>query len=200
MMLLQKMATKVPKMPLVLAAFLQEDEVSAPSVAAYKSQSGGVLQMLEKLEKKFKKELDEVTLEETNRAHNYEMEMQHWTDTITALKADLSEKKSEKGKTKAESAKAKGELVKTKAELKEDEKMLAEITATFAAKKTLFADNQKTREEEIAAISKAIEIISSPEVSEGYSENLALVSTRSQTVSLLQTQSSAKRVAVKERV
>merc|ERR1719316_253421 len=172
--LLQRMATTVPKMDLVLAAFLEDQEVGAPAAAAYESQSDGVIAMLEGLEKKFKKELDECQLEESNKAHAYELEMQHLTDTVAATKADLSEKQAQRGKTAADSAKAKGELVKTKEELEEDKKMLVEVKSTFATKKSMFEGNQKTRTEELAAIAKAIEIISSPQVSKGYSDNINL--------------------------
>merc|ERR1719174_2049968 len=188
--LLQQMSATTPKMSLILAAFLQEDEVGAPKAAAYESQSDGVLAMLKGLEKKFKKEL-----EESNKAHNYELEMQHLTDTVASTKADLAEKKEQKGKTEAESAKAKGELVKTKTELEEDEKMLVEVQSTFATKKAMFETNQKTHTDELAAISKAIEIISSPEVSGSFSQVNSAKAT-----SLLQTQSSKRRVVMRHRV
>jgi hypothetical protein len=90
----------------------------------------------------------------------------------------------------SESAKAKGELQKTKAELTEDEKMLVEVTATFNTKKSMYETNQKTRADEIAAITKAIDLISSPAVS-GASFTQ---------VSLLQTQSTSRRVVARQRV
>merc|ERR1719453_101304 len=191
--LLQSMSEQMPE---VLLAFIAEDEVGAPAAAAYKGQSSGVIAMLEGLEKKFKKELDELELVESNKANAYELEMQHLTDTVAATKADVSEKQAEKGKTAAESAKAKGELVKTKDELDEDKKMLVESKATLATKTALFQTNQKTRTEEIAAIAKAIEIISSPDVAAGYSKNINLA----QATSLLQTQSTKRRVTVTHRV
>jgi DNA repair exonuclease SbcCD ATPase subunit len=201
--LLQRMSISVPKMSSLLATLQQmsdelgqEQQPGAPAAAAYKSQSDGVLSLLNSLEEKFKKELDESQLEESNKAHHYDMEMQHLTDTVKAEKVDLSQKKAEKGKTEAESAKAKGELTKTKAELKEDEKMRVEVQATFTTKKELFDTNQKTRKEEIVAMSKAIEIISSPEVAGSYSENINL----KQVTSLLQTHSSKRRVVARQRV
>jgi len=173
----------------IVQAFLEEEELGAPAAAAYKSQSGGVLGMLEGLGKKFKKELDECELEESNKAHAYSLEMQHLTDTVNAMKVDLSEKQAEKGKRAAESAKANGELIKTKDELQEDKKTLTEVTSTLASKTDMFNGNQKTRSDELTAISKAIEIISSPDVS-----------FRQQATSLLQTQSSSRRVAIKNQV
>jgi len=194
--LLQRMSTKVPKMPLILAAFLEEDELGAPKSAAYKGQSAGILSILKGLAKKFKKELDECELEESNKANAYELELQHLSDTVAATKVDLSEKRAGKGKTTADSAKAKGDLQQTKDELAADEKMLVEVKSTFKTKKSSFDANQKVRADELAAISKAIQIISSPQVSLLH----ASTSTSNQAISLLQTQSSKRRVAARQRV
>jgi len=194
--MLQSMATTVPKMPLVLASFLEEDELGAPKAAAYKSQSGGILAMLKSLGEKFKKELDECELEESNKAHAYELEMQHLTDTVNAVKIDLSEKLEGKGTRTAEGAKANGDLVKTQAELAENKKMLVEVTSTLETKHAMFKENQKTRQGELDAISKAIDIISSPDVAASYSNKVNLA----QVTSLLQTQTSKHRVASRQRV
>jgi hypothetical protein len=194
-MLLQQMATTVPKMPIVLAAFLEEEELGAPKAAAYESQSDGIMSMLKGLQKKFKKELDECELEETNKRNAYELELQHLSDTVKATKTDLAEKEAMKGKTAAAFAKANGELVQTKNELESDEKMLVEVKSTYQTKKALFDGNQKTRTEELAAMSKAIEIISSPAVSESYSKKINLA----QVTSLLQ-MSSQRRVAARQQL
>merc|ERR1719335_1044666 len=63
-MLIQKMAVNVPGMQRVLAAFLEMksnekeslrgSQSGGPAVAAYEFQSGGIIEMLEKLKKKFK--------------------------------------------------------------------------------------------------------------------------------------------------
>jgi hypothetical protein len=195
--LLQGLATTMPKMDAVLAAFLEEQDqqLGAPAADAYQSQSDGILGMLKGLEAKFKKELDECMAVESNKAHAYQLEMQHLTDTVKATEIELSEKKAHKGKTMSDSAKAKGELSKTKAELTADEKMLVEVTATFRTKKSMFETNQKTRKDELGAITKAIELICSPQVAESYSENMKFAQ-----VSLLQTQSSSRRVAARHRV
>lgn len=191
--LLQTLASVSPKMPLILAAFLEEEELGAPKAAAYQGQSAGIIGILDGLAKKFKKELDECQLEESNKANAFELELQHLTDTVTSEKVDLSEKRAEKGKTAAESAKAKGELQTTKDELADDKRMLVEVKATYTTKSDMFNANQKVRADELVAIGKAIEIISSPQVS-------LISSNHAQVTSLLQTQSSKRRVAVKQRV
>merc|ERR1719428_2534898 len=119
------------------------------------------------------------------------------TDTIAHMNADLEEKQTAKAKLTAEVGAAEEQLANTKAELAEDEKMLAEITSTYAAKTEAFNANQKTRAAEIDAIKKAIEIISSPEVAGSYAKNnlgLAQVASKS----LLQMSCASKRSSLKE--
>merc|ERR1711862_480203 len=91
--LLQGLTESMPKLSSSLAVFLQEQdqEVGAPAAAAYESQSDGILDMLKGLEGKFKKELDECMVEESNKAHAYQMEMQHLTDLTKTTKIELSE-------------------------------------------------------------------------------------------------------------
>merc|ERR1719355_396562 len=102
----------------------------------------------------------------------------HLTDLITRNSQDRAEKAATKGKTAAASGKAKGELADAQAELAENEKLLADITSTFGVKTETYQENQKVRALELEAISKAIEIISAPEVSGSYKGhiNLAQVS------------------------
>jgi len=167
--LLQKMAVTMPPMRKVLAAFLEEQSskapFGAPAVAAYESQSGGIVEMLEKLEKKFSKELADCEEEEANKAHNYDLEMLHLSNSIKAATEDREEKAAVKAERTAAKAEAEGQLADTKADLAEDEKTLADTQATFEVKKTAFAANQEVRKAELAAIKKAIEIISSGAVS-----------------------------------
>merc|ERR1719388_47825 len=100
--------------------------------------------------------------------------------------ADREEKSALKAATAADSAKAKGELEETKAEKAADEKQLADMTATFEAKTATYKENQKVRKGELEALSKAIEIISSPEVAGSYAGHVNAAMAQTQVVSLLQ--------------
>merc|ERR1719277_838896 len=166
---LQKMAVAKPGMRRVLAAFIQETQNQeaargGPAVAAYEFQSGGIIELLEKFLKKFKGELEEVESEESNQAHNFDLEVIQLSDTIDYMKKEIEEKSVLKAKRASDSAQAKSDLAATKTELAEDEKTLAEMTATFEAKTDTFKTNQEVRTQELAAISKAIEIIANPDV------------------------------------
>jgi transcription antitermination factor NusG len=194
-MLLQQMAKTTPGMTRVLAAFLQEKERQdgAPTVAAYDFQSGGIIDLLEGLLKKFKGELADVEEEESNEAHYYDLEMIHLTDTITKSTSDSEEKSVLKSKTAAASAKAKGDLADTRKQLADDKALKAEVEATFAAKSSTYEENQKVRKQELEALGKAIEIISDSSVAGSYKEHINLAQMAK--VSLLQTESSKRRFA-----
>jgi len=197
---LQKQAVAKPAMRRVLAEFLQvtqkqEEFRGGPAVAAYEFQSGGIIALLEKFLTKFKRELSEVEREESNQSNNYDLEMINLSNTIDYLKKEIEEKSVLKSKRAAESAQAKSDLASTQKELAEDEKTLADMTATFAAKTDTFKVNQDVRKQELEAISKAIEIISSPTVAGNTQINLA-----QQKTSFLQVRSAKSRVNARQRL
>merc|ERR1719162_1456859 len=199
MMLMQTMASTKPAMRRVLAAFLQDKEEKAqggPAVAAYEFQSGGIIALLEKFSKKFKDELAEVESEESNQAHNFDLEMIHLSDTIAYMNKEHEEKSVLKAKRSSASAAAKGELTDTKADLAEDQTTLRDMKATFTAKSDTFKANQAVRKQELEAIGKAIEIISDPNVSGSYGKHINLVQAAKST--FLQMRSVRQRVSSRQ--
>jgi len=200
MALMQKMAASKNGMRRVLAAFLQEKEDSTrggPAVAAYEFQSGGIIQLLEKFLKKFEGELADVEEEESNQAHNFDLEMIHLSDTIAYLKKELEEKSVLKAKRASDSAADQGDLASTKEALAEDQKTLQDMKATFAAKSDTFKANQEVRKQELEAIGKAIEIISNPNVSGSYSKHINFAQAAKST--FLQVRSVRARVSSRQR-
>jgi len=164
-------------------------------VAAYEFQSEGIVAILEKLLEKFKGELAETEEQEANQAHAFKLQMIHLSNTIEAMESDRAEKTALKGKRSSESARAKGELADTRAELAEDQKFLMEMKATFEAKTATFLANQAVRKDEIAALKKAVEIMSSPAAADSYAEHINLA----QATSLLQVRSAKMRVTARDR-
>lgn len=200
--MLQKIAKSTPGMRRVLAEFLQvtekdERQKGGPAVAAYEFQSSSIVSLLEKLLTKFEGELGDVETAESNSAHAYDMEQLQLSDTLAYENKELEEKSTLRAKRASESAKAKGDLSDTKGDLAEDEKTLADINATFKAKSAQYAENQQVRADEIAAIGKAIEIISDPSVSGSYGKYIKLAQTTSPT--FLQIRSEAARVNARSR-
>merc|ERR1719465_377683 len=84
---------------------------------------------------------------------------------ITQQTADKDEKTEAKASDLQSKATAEGDLTDTTATRDDDSKYLEDLTATCEQKAADFEQRQNLRQEEIEAITKAIEIISSQSVS-----------------------------------
>merc|ERR1711957_925605 len=146
--------------------FIQESDpeglaVSAPEAHGYEFQSQGVIDMLEKLLDKFIDERTAAEKEEMNSKHSFEMLIQDLTAQIEQSTQDRTEKAEAKAKAWQARADAKGDLQDTTSTMEADKKYLADLTATCEQKASDFESRQQLRAEELEAIAKAIEIISS---------------------------------------
>merc|ERR1712217_296072 len=139
-------------------------DVSAPEAAGYEFQSHGIIEMLEKLLDKFIDKRTDLEKTEMNCKHAFEMLMQDLTAQIDQATADREFKAETKAKKLQAKADAEGELLDTTQSKEADEKYLSELTATCEQKASDFESRQQLRSEEIVAIAKAIEILSSESV------------------------------------
>merc|ERR1719183_2784551 len=135
--------------------------VSAPEANAYEFQSSGIIEMLEKLLDKFIDERTALEKEEMNSKHAYDMLMQDLKAQIAQATADRDEKAETKAAKLQAKADAQGDLKDTTTTRDADAKYLADLTATCEQKASDFESRQQLRADEITAIEKAIEIISS---------------------------------------
>merc|ERR1740121_2653848 len=149
--------------------FLQQSadplDVSAPEAAGYEFQSHGIVEMLEKLLDKFIDERTATEKTEMNSQHAYEMLIQDLTAQTDQATTDRGEKTEIKAKKLQAKADAQGELTDTTTSLAADEKYLAGLASTCQQKASDFETRQQLRSEEIEAIAKAIDILSSDAVS-----------------------------------
>jgi len=141
----------------------------APEANAYEFQSGGVVEMLEKLLDKFVEEKRDLEKEEMNAQHSFEMIKQDLTDNVENATAEAADRSALKSKREQAAANAQGDIVVTTKVLDEDTKYLNDMNAECRQKGTDFESRQKLRTEELEAISQAIEILSSDTVS-GHAE------------------------------
>jgi len=133
----------------------------APAPDAYKSKSGGIVDMLEDLKDKAETELSEARKAEANAAHNYEMLKTSLEGSIASETKDMEEEKSAKAAAEELKATSEADLSVTSKELAEAEEALATAQSTCM---TVAADHEATvasRKEELAVIAKAKEILSS---------------------------------------
>merc|ERR1719498_909075 len=117
--------------------------------------------MLQKLLDKFVEERIAMERAEKNQAHAFDMLKKDLEGQIEQDEAAVAEKTEEKATKLENKAKAEAELADTIATRDDDQKYVDDLTATCAQKASDFESRQQLRAEEIVAIEKAIEIISS---------------------------------------
>jgi len=165
-----------------------EDELAAPEANAYEFQAQGIVDMLTKLAGKFEDERTDLEKAETNAKNAFEMLALDLNSQIDQGKSARTEKSEGKAKAEQSAAEAKGDLKDTTVTKDDDSKYLADLTATCQQKSDAFADRQKLRAEEIEAVEKAIEILSSGAVSGASEKHLpGLVQVKSSSFAQLRT-------------
>jgi len=144
---------------LALAQTDQGDEEFAPAAAAYKSQSGGIIDVLEDMKEKAESQLAELRKAEESAKHNYEMLKQSLEAQIAADKKDMKEEKAGKAEAEEAKAEAEGDLEVTTKELANAQETLATSRSTCMK---VGADHEmtvKAREEELKVIAEAKKIL-----------------------------------------
>jgi hypothetical protein len=136
----------------------------APEANAYDFQSGGVVDMLEKLEDEFTAKKTDLDKDELSNKNAYEQIMQQLADNTENAKHEISKKTELRARTQKHKAEAEGDLAATTKERDDDIAYLTEMTALCTQKKNDFESRQKLRAEELEAVAKAAEIIASNEV------------------------------------
>jgi len=146
-----------------IASFLADDglDVTAPEANAYEFQSQGVVDMLEKLLDEFIAKRTELEKEEHESKSAFQMLLADLTAQIARAEEERDTAAADKAKKLEAKATAEGDLADTTDVRAEDQKYLDDLTATCEQKATDFESRQQLRTEEMEAIDKAIEIISS---------------------------------------
>jgi len=158
----------------MLMSFLQQpaveempdDQLSyqAPEAAGYESQSGGVVQMLEELKDEFSKKKSDMDQEEMKALHAFEDLAQQLTDNTEMAKRESEKKTATRAQAQSEKAEMEGQKAQAENDRDEDTKYLEETKGLCAQKSQDFEARQKLRGEELEAVQKAIDIMSSDTV------------------------------------
>jgi len=166
-----------------IEAFLSESSSveKPPQASAYNFQSGKIIDLLDDLDSKFKKEREALEKGEVEKKHAYELLMKDWKSQIATGKKTQEDKlaaKLRKNQVKAEKSAALIEASKMNAD---DKKYLEDLQQTCAQKAQDFKERQKLRGEELAAIDKATEVIQGNvlKVTEKRSKGTSLAALRS---------------------
>merc|ERR1719191_377749 len=151
--------------------------------------------MLKGLKDKFRKEQGDLEKAEMNSKHAFNMMKQDLTDSIDRANKAIGEKGAEKSAKHESAANDSKEKAATEADLAEDEKYLSDLKAECEQKAKSFEEKQQLRKDEIEAISKAIDILSSGAVSGAAEKHLPGALTQ-EGVSLAQFRSTHKQESV----
>jgi len=154
-----------------LAAFLQQadsvramsDETNllpgAPEANAYEFQSGGVIEILEKLQAEFGDKKTALDREEMTAQQGFEAINQQLADNIENAEHEVSKKTDTRAETAQLKAETEGDLAATTRERDEDQVYFDDTTALCKTKSQDFENRQELRAGELTALHKAIDII-----------------------------------------
>merc|ERR1719453_838362 len=127
---------------------------------AYESKSGGIVDKILEMKEKAEETLTEARNAETKATQDFAMLDQSLSNGITVANDKISTAKSASGLTAEELNKAKGDLGTTEAAKAADEKALAELKHDCETSAAAWAERQESAKAEMAAINKAIEVLS----------------------------------------
>jgi len=145
---------------------------TAPAANGYEAQSGGVIDMLDKLQGKFIDERTAIEKQEVSSKAACTMLLQDLNTQVTQAKKDKKENTEDKAKALKHKADKTGDLNSQTALLASDTTYLQKLTATCANEASEFKASQQLRTEEMEAIEKALSIINSNAVSGSGSKHL----------------------------
>jgi len=151
----------------VLIAYLQGDGIheQAPEANAYEFQSGGIVEMVEKLKNRFREEKTALEKAEQKAKSEYELLVQNLEDETEGAKAERTRKSQSKSKKQERTAAASEELQNAEKEKAADEKYLSDLNTECRLKSSDFENRQKLRQSEVEAIEQAVDILTSASVS-----------------------------------
>jgi len=136
----------------VITSFLAQDadtegfmDFKAPEASGYEFQSGGVVEMLEKLLTKFQDERESLEKEEKEAEHAYNMLNQDLANQVSVATEQRSAKSEEKSNKEQAVADAKATVEETTAARDSDQKFLDEVRSMCAQKKAEFTSRQELR-------------------------------------------------------
>jgi len=184
---IQKLAATIPRASTELMAFLQEKNGQPQAKEySYEFQSGGIVELLKKLKKKFSNELYDTQTSEANSKHNFDLMKMNLEDEISNTESTIENRSQKKSQSEGVAANAKRQLADSNADLKADERYLADLRTTYSLKSANFEQNQTVRTEELKALTTAVEIISGGSVSGSADKHLPALVQKQRAVSFLQ--------------
>jgi len=136
-----------------------DEDSGAPDPAVYESQSGGVMDTLNKLLEEAQGQLDEARNKETANIQAFQMLKQGLEDEVKFGNKEMDEAKQSRSASAEAKAVAEGDLDVTSKDLAEDIKTLQELHHNCMTKANDFEAEVKSRGDELKALATAKKII-----------------------------------------
>jgi len=127
----------------------------------YESQGGGILEVLGDMKDKAEASLSSARKDEMSASHAYEMLKQSLDTELATMSKRMSAASAQKSASEETKASASEDLASTQKSVDEDTTFLANLKQSCSAKAAEWDQRQKSVGEEIGAIDKAKEILSS---------------------------------------
>jgi len=176
----------------VFTSLLQKDEQSQPQAASNafeKSDATDAVQdSVGKLKERIEGKRADLEKEETEHKFAFETLIGQLDLNTEQANNEIEEKTQSKAQRLADFESFTQEVESTSATLKEDEKYFADLNVQCTTKSEEFEARQKMREEELEAIAKAIEVMSSGTVSGAADEHLPAFTQTHKSFALLRAQ------------
>jgi DNA repair exonuclease SbcCD ATPase subunit len=169
---LQSFGRVSSKAKAAIMSFLQGDHDPAEVLLqqtpkTYESSSGGIIDMVKELGKKFKEEKYVIETEEAKKKHASDMIVQDLQGSLDRSSKESSEKMATKSQREKDKSEAEGDLADTTAAVASDTTYLADLTKECSTKAADYEARQVVRAGEVQALMKAIEIMSGSAVGGG---------------------------------
>jgi len=129
------------------------------STSAYKSQSGGILDVMSGLQDKAEESRNAGQREEMGHQHSFEMLKQSIQAELKAFQAQLDDSKKKKSRQDEVRATAEGDLENVEKDLAADQTALEDIHRECMNRAQEFENNQKSRAEELKVLAEAKKVL-----------------------------------------
>eukprot|EP00397_Hematodinium_sp_SG-2012_P017828 GEMP01018242.1.p1 GENE.GEMP01018242.1~~GEMP01018242.1.p1 ORF type:complete len:687 (+),score=221.27 GEMP01018242.1:116-2176(+) len=132
---------------------------TGPEANAYEFQSDGIVGLLNRLLTDFKTKVHESEVAEMNGRHSFELASQDLNDAIVQSKAQFGEASKASQRARSNAAQSAKSLSATQAAKVEDVQFLNDLKVECSDKTHSFTEKQQLRQDELDALSKAVEIL-----------------------------------------
>merc|ERR1719503_25417 len=163
----------------VITGLVEQPSGNAAGASSYSAQSSQIFGLLNTMKEEFERDLSTSQKQELNAEISFQKLKSAKVSEIMEAGKSLEEKTAELADTHQRVAQAKEDTELTNDQIANDTKFLKDLVKRCATADEEYAARQKTRNEEMLAISETIKIITSDESRDLFSKSMSFVQIRS---------------------